>query len=336
MSHHTYRQSRKCGSRSERANGRNRLTCVAGDHGFLNERANSRSQPIRVAGVHSSRDATNDLNRSMSIAGDRSSRSASPNANPSPSVSQNFLTSSTTIWRLVRLANLGPEDHVVEIGSGKGHLTKILAKVCGYVTAVEIDPAMYEKTKAKLAGVQNLTLVNRDFLKWPLPAGDYKVFSNIPFCITTAIIRRLTESGNQPKEAWLMMEKAAALRFAGLPRESLRSLLLKPGFDANIVGNVRRDEFHPMPSVDAAVFHLKKKPSPDVPESQRRAYERFVTDGLNNPPGLLRRVFTKKQLSVALRNAGVRDGHVSGEMLYVQWLCLFRAARFCASSGRRS
>lgn len=244
---------------------------------------------------------------------------------PPVSVSQNFLTRSKTIRRLVGLTNLCRDDHVVEIGPGKGHVTEVLAKTCGRVTAVEIDPAMCARTAKRMAGFRNLNLINQDFLTWRLPShGAYKVFSNIPFCITTPIIRKISESANPPDEAWLVMEKAAARRFAGIARESLRSLLLKPNYEVEIVCQLRRDDFHPRPSVDIALFHMHKKAQPDILPKHWHSYERFVTDGMTDAAGLLRRVFTKKQLSIALKEARMSCVPMSGEMLYVQWLCLFR------------
>ncbi len=164
---------------------------------------------------------------------------------PPVSVSQNFLTSSKTIERLVGLTGLCRDDHVIEIGPGKGHITEVLARVCGRVTAVEIDPAMSARTATRTAGCHNVNIVNQDFLTWRLPGhGTYKVFSNIPFCITTPSIRKISGSANQPVEAWLVMAKAAAKRFAGIPRESLGSLLLKPNFEVDIVCQLRRDDSH--------------------------------------------------------------------------------------------
>ncbi|MGE5579455.1 MAG: 23S ribosomal RNA methyltransferase Erm [Bacillota bacterium] len=245
---------------------------------------------------------------------------------PPVSFSQNFLTSSRTVKWLVGRTDLRRDDHVIEIGSGKGHVTEVLAETCGRVTAVEIDPDMCSRTAQRTAGLSNVEIVNQDFLTWRLPShGTYKVFSNIPFCITTQIIRKISESANPPDETWLVMEKAAARRFAGVPRESLRSLLLKPNYEVDIVCQLQRDDFHPRPSVDVVLFHMSKKAQPDILPKYWCSYERFVTEGMTDAAGLLRRVFTKKQLSMALRYAGMRGVPPSGEMRYVQWLCLFRS-----------
>jgi len=220
------------------------------------------------------------------------------------SLSQNFLTSGQVIRRIVGLAGLNRGDHVVEIGPGKGHITRELLARCDQVTAVELDPALCEKLHAKFAGESNLRLVRGDFLGWDLPKGPYKVFANIPFGCTTDIVRKLTQGTRPPQEAWLVMEKGAAKRFLGLPRETLASLNLKPWFEGEVRWHFRREDFHPMPAADAVLLHLKRRPAADVTQAQRGAWMRFV----------------------AARLPATRD------TLYVQWLCLFR--RYWERGGR--
>ena len=239
-------------------------------------------------------------------------------------VSQNFLTGERTLKRVLSRTTLNAEDHVLEIGPGKGHITRLLAAQCRKVTAVELDGALYGALLSTLGSLENLRLHHRDFLQWRLPAsGAYKVFANIPFCHTTAILRKLTESENPPEEAWLTMEKGAALRFMGKPRETLRSLTLKPLFDLDIAYHFLREDFHPKPSVDVVLLHLKRKAQPDIPPSRRREYERFLSHAFQGGGAGLRRMFTKRQLTRAFREAGI-GAFALGDVLYVQWLCLFR------------
>jgi len=124
------------------------------------------------------------------------------------------------------------------------------------------------------------------------------------------------------------MEKGAAKRFMGIPRESIRSLVLKPLFEMQIIYNFKREDFHPMPGVDVVMLHLKKKPVRDIPTSQWQSYRRFIANAVINSGSGLLRVFTKKQLSRACREAGLND-ITSGEILYIQWLCLFRCYIYC-------
>jgi len=238
--------------------------------------------------------------------------------------SQNFLTSSFTIKRIINLSSICKTDHVVEIGAGKGHITDKLINRSGKVTAIEIDRNLYSKLSEKFKGASRLSLVCCDFMSWNLPRTPYKVFANIPFNKTTDIIRKLTGSSNPPEEAWLVIEKGAAKRFMGRPSETIHSLSLKPFFDCEVKYYFRREDFHPAPSVDAVFFHLKKKAVPDISPQDRYSFNRFVVSCLSRPDGIFA-VLTKKQVSTALKMAGMPgDIPRSGEMQYIQWLCLFR------------
>ena len=237
-------------------------------------------------------------------------------------VSQNYLTSYSVIRKLLRITTINSDDYVIEIGPGKGHITRVLIKVCRRVTAVEIDKKLYTRLLEHYGKEKNLTICCMDFMKWKLPvSGAYKVFANIPFCHTTAIMRKLTESKNPPAEAWLTMEKGAAKRFLGKPRENVRSMMIKPKFYIEIVYYLRRDDFHPKPGVDIVLVHIKRKMKPDVTSLQWDEYQRFVSNAFNEG---LRSAFSKKQLSRAYGEAGISDMN-RGEIRYIQWLCLFRS-----------
>jgi len=153
-----------------------------------------------------------------------------------------------------------------------------------------------------------------------LTSGQYKVFANIPFSHTTSILKKLAESHNPPTDAWLIMEKGAAKGFMGIPRENMRSLMLKPLFEMQVMYHFRREDFHPMPGVDVVMIHLKKKTIRDILRHEWQSYRRFVSTVIRTGPTPM---FTKKQLSRACRQAGLND-ITSGEILYIQWLCLFR------------
>lgn len=109
--------------------------------------------------------------------------------------SQNFLTSRAGIRRLIGLADIGSSDHVLEIGPGKGHITRELLPRCGRLTAVELDPRLWAGLRERFEGEDKLELIKGDFLKYPLPKGPYKVFANLPFSGTSAILKKLTRAG---------------------------------------------------------------------------------------------------------------------------------------------
>lgn len=238
------------------------------------------------------------------------------------SVSQNFLTSRRTIDQLINKTDLSSADTVIEIGAGKGHITKALSDKCKSVISYEIDEKLYTKLKPQLE--KNVRLYLCDFLKCSLPKYNYKVFANIPFSITTDIMRKLTDSENPPESAWLVMEKGAAKRFCGLPKDNLNSLLLKPFFDLKIIWHFDRNDFHPSPNADVVMLQIKRKMLSDIGYHEKNDYNRFISHGINN--GILgsRALLTKKQISTALKLAKLPQIPQTGEISYVQWLCLFR------------
>lgn len=238
------------------------------------------------------------------------------------SISQNFLTSKRIIERLLRIADIGQTDIVLEIGAGKGHITKALADVGGRVISYEIDRVLYERLAPQLP--ENVKLYCRDFLESALPKKPYKVFANIPFSRTTEILRKLTRTQNLPDAMWLIMEKGAAKRFCGLPRETLNSLLLKPVFDTKIVYYFRREDFHPAPRVDVVMLELRKKSIPDIAPAEMKGFANFVMHSLQYGLFGRRALLTKRQMAAALKRAGPPLIGPSDQMLYVQWLCLFR------------
>ncbi len=249
--------------------------------------------------------------------------------------SQNFLTERKLIQRIIRLADIRKEDTVLEIGTGKGHLTEAICQRAGKVCSVEIDRKLLESAKKRLSKFENAELIPGDFMRYRLPEkGNYKVFANIPFFLTTQIVEKLTQGKNAPSDMWLVMEKGAAKRFMGLPRETKKSLELKVRWEMKIVYHFRREDFHPKPSVDSVLVHFSKKAVPDLGEREYRAFQKFVEQGMKygvmGKGGLL----TTRQASVALKRAGLYHAYEDGVTLYIQWLCLFRC--YQDMRGRKS
>ena len=116
----------------------------------------------------------------------------------------------------------------MEVGSGRGALTRPLARIAGRLVAIEIDAILADKLSGELDG--SVEIINADFLSVALPSGPYKVIGNIPFSITTDIIRKLIDAPEPPVDAWLIVQREAAHRLCGSPysSETLWSLRLKP------------------------------------------------------------------------------------------------------------
>ncbi|MDE6924973.1 MAG: 23S ribosomal RNA methyltransferase Erm [Acetatifactor sp.] len=239
--------------------------------------------------------------------------------------SQNFITSQKLIRRIIDLSNISKKDTVIEIGTGKGHLTEALCQRGGSVCSVELDRKLYEKAKVKLSPFSNLRLIQGDFLKYTLPArGNYKVFANIPYFITTQIIDKLTNAPNPATDIWLIMEKGAAKRFTGAAKETERSLLLKVNWNMKILYHFRKEDFHPMPSVDSVLVYFSRKATADLSKSECAAFQKFIAHSRKYGFGRKGSLLTRRQAQTALKQAGLPHAHEDGVTLYIQWLCLFR------------
>ncbi len=177
---------------------------------------------------------------------------------------QNFLTSACLVDALLDRCRFEPGDILYEIGPGKGIITERLASRCSHIVAIEKDPHLAEALRCRFDGVPNITIHAGDFLQFHLPDTHYKVFASIPFNITTAIVTRLTTAPCAPDDAYLVVQKEAAGKFLGRPRESLYAVLVKPWFELDVVHRFRRRDFVPTPRVDVVMLRLRKRGPPQA------------------------------------------------------------------------
>jgi 23S rRNA (adenine-N6)-dimethyltransferase len=240
--------------------------------------------------------------------------------------SQNFLHSVPLVSHLLDLTAIAEKDVVYEIGPGKGIITTQLACRCKRVVAVEKDVRLSALLQHKFAAMAHVEIRCGDFLTSRLPHSSYKVFSNIPFDQTAAILHKLTDSETAPQAAYLILQKEAAGRFLGRPNETLRSVLLKPWFDLRCLYTFRRGDFVPCPKVDAVLFGMEKRAQPAVGEAEQDAFCDFVTYAFTCPQpdvvSTLKHLLPYSQMGTARRivSAGTLPSQLSLEI----WLELFR------------
>lgn len=191
--------------------------------------------------------------------------------------SQNFLHNRRLVERLVEESQLGPDDIVLEIGPGKGIITDALAQRCGHVLAVEMDHRQVVNLQQRFRDQPHVTVFWSDFLEFPLPATRYKVFANVPYNITTAIVAKLTSGVSPPQDMYLVVQREAAEKFMGSPVGTLFALELKPWFDLSIQRELQRTDFRPVPAVDSVLFRIQHRPEPLIPDKLRAAYRDLIT-----------------------------------------------------------
>lgn len=248
---------------------------------------------------------------------------------------QNFLHDPRLVERLLDRSSLGPTDLVLEIGPGKGIITAGLARRCRRVVAIEKDPALARLLRGRFASSPVVMVQEGDFLHAPLPAAPYKVFANVPFNITAEIVQRLTSAPRPPDDTYLAVQREAAERFLGQPRESLCAVLLKPWFEPSLVYRFTRGDFIPAPQVEVVMLRLRKRGPPLLKPSEARLFRDFVVYVFTAWKPSLRAALSGLLSARQLRElnsslAGTLDLPPSA-VPFAQWLALY--ARFDALAG---
>lgn len=180
---------------------------------------------------------------------------------PTKSKGQNFLINPEIIKTIVTAANLKPTDAVLEVGPGLGILTEELVKNSDQVISVELDEKLLDFLKVKFVGAKNLDLRQGDILKFSLNnffSRPYKVVANIPYNITSILIKKFLTDINRPISLTLLIQKEVAQRICAKPGQmSLLSLSVQLYGQPKIIQIVGKNNFWPKPEVDSAIIQIE-------------------------------------------------------------------------------
>ncbi len=252
---------------------------------------------------------------------------------------QNFLIRPTLVQRIIDRSSIAPDDLVIEIGPGRGALTRGLAASSRQVIAIEKDPTLARRLGREMATLGNVAIFEGDFLDLPLPVTPYKVVANIPFNLTAAIVTRLTGAVNAPEEASLVLQREAAERFLGTPKQTLVSLLIQPWFDLSLSYRFRQHDFVPPPRIDVVLLRFSKRGPPLIPSEETQHYRDFVTYGFTawkpSMRSAYRSVLSERELGQLARDCGLDLNRKPSEVPFHEWLTLFRAFTQVATEEQR-
>jgi 16S rRNA (adenine1518-N6/adenine1519-N6)-dimethyltransferase len=235
---------------------------------------------------------------------------------PKKSLGQNFLTDEHALAEIVASAGITREDVVVEIGAGLGGLTRHLAAAARHVVAVEIDQSLLPALHAVLAheAYPNCSIVHGDILQLDpaklidqSPSPHYKVVANIPYYITSAIIRHVLEAAIRPKTLVLTMQLEVAQRLVAQPDDmSLLAVSVQFYGAPKIVQRIEAGAFYPAPEVDSAVVRIDLPDTPLFPAVEAEAFFRVAKAGFGQK---------RKQLHNALKVGLALPGEQINAML---------------------
>ena len=243
-------------------------------------------------------------------------------------LAQNFLTRPKLVRRLIEMSTIGSSDTVYEIGPGNGIITAELARVAKQVIAIEKDPELVRRLRERFRPLDNIEIVEEDFLTYRVRSSEYKIFANIPYNITARILSKIVHERPNLDEAYLILQKEAAQKFSGTPRETLCSILAKPLFEFQIVTRLRRTDFRPVPNVDSVLLSIKRRSHALLPNQDIAPFRDFVQYGFKRwKPNLrlaYKHIVTYKQWKRLAHDAGFPLNATPTELSFEQWLHLYR------------
>ena len=212
---------------------------------------------------------------------------------PHKGLGQNFLQDPIALEKIISVADIQPTDTVVEIGPGLGSLTRYLAAAAREVVAVELDQHLLPPLKAVLTPYSNVRLIHGDVLELSpddlIQKQDYLVVANIPYYITSAVIRHLLESKHKPRRIVLTIQKEVAQRICEKPGDmSVMALSVQVYGKPRIAAQIPAGAFFPAPNVDSAVLVIDIYPSPLIPYEYLDRFFKLIKAGFSQKRKTLR------------------------------------------------
>ncbi len=265
------------------------------------------------------------------------------NLKPIKSLGQNFLIDGAALQRIIEAAEIAPGDTVLEIGPGLGVLTERLAERAGRVVAVELDERLRPPLLDVLAASPNVELVFDDILEADIPSlisePGYLVVGNIPYYITSALIRRLLENRSRPRRIVLTVQREVAERMnAGPGKMSLLSLSVQLYGRPRVVARIPAGSFYPSPKVDSSVVRIDLPEDTSLPPETAARLFRLAKAGFGQKRKTLLNALSaglarpKTELKIFLEQAGIEPSRRAQTLSVEEWIVL--ASRYTEQTGQ--
>lgn len=254
---------------------------------------------------------------------------------PKKSLGQHWLTEPLALEAIAEAAEIQKSDTVLEIGPGLGHLTNYLLKQAGRVVAVELDDKLAANLNTKFTS-QKLTVHQANILKFDLSQlpSAYKVVANIPYYLTSNLIRVLSESLNPPKMMVLLVQEEVARRIAAKPGQmSQLAISVQLYYEVELGIKVPAKLFQPPPKVDSQAVILRRHAKPLFHDLDTKKFFRFVRAGFSERRKKLRSslagglAINRGDADKLLRSASVDPSMRAQELTLSQWYKLYKTLK---------
>lgn len=264
------------------------------------------------------------------------------NLDAKKSLGQHFLRDLSVLDRIVEAAALTGSETVVEVGAGLGDLTERLSMAAGAVCAVEVDRDLIQVLERRFPGSKKLRIVQRDALASSPEdllgdaglAPPYLVVANLPYYITSALLRHFLEAETPPVRQVLMVQKEVAERICAVPGEhSLLSLSVQFYAEPEILFTVPATAFYPPPKVESAVIRLTTRALPAARVDDVDRFFRLVAAGFKGRRKQLHNALpngggmTVEMTAAALQRAGVSPDRRAQMLTIDEWAAIYNSWR---------
>lgn len=248
---------------------------------------------------------------------------------------QHFLIDQSILDTIVQAADIQPIDYVVEIGPGIGVLTKELLECARHVTAIEVDSRMppliekYVTRNQKPKTSNHLTMIEGNALQVPMPSTPYKIVANIPYHITSPLLRHaFLESTVAPTSLTLLLQREVAEKICDQRDAGLLTILVGLFGVPQIVCHVPPESFLPPPAVDSSVIHIHCFPHPIAPPFVIDQVFRLAKTAFSQKRKMLRRSLAGiTEALTRLKQAGIDPARRPQTLSIAEWIAF--AERFC-------
>lgn len=249
---------------------------------------------------------------------------------PKKSLGQHWLKDRDVLMKIAEDAEIQPDDTVLEIGPGLGTLTSELLRRSKNVVAVELDQDLAAKLPGQFPG-KALEVVNEDILSFDISRlpENYVVVANVPYYITSKIIRLLLDADNKPRQTVLLIQKEVAERLAAGPGNmSILAISAQIFAEVSLGDVVPAEYFTPPPKVDSQVVILKTRTVALVAPSDEKAFFRVVKAGFSSKRKKLRSSLsaglgvTKPEIEEILGKAGINPDVRAEALSIPEWITL--------------
>lgn len=247
------------------------------------------------------------------------------------SLGQHWLTDFMSLSAMCDAVAVQDGDTILEVGPGLGTLTELLVERADKVVAVEFDEKLARELPRRVPE-SNLEVVNQDILRFDLTSlpANYKLVANIPYYLTSNLIRVISESTNPPSAAAILIQKEVAERVAAKPGDmSLLSVTAQYYWEASLGVIMPAKLFTPPPKVDSQILILNRRSAPLFPDVDSKQFFRLVKAGFSNRRKTLHNSLSgglqisKSEVLELLTTAGIKPTARPQELSLDEWHDLY-------------